>query len=190
MRQKFRIWRALWRLPYKKRSNYLSLICQGSWNLLWQKQRGTVPPLSLTTWDLSALYFVPGLQSSAAQRPLHPWCTVMKVEWHPSPPALCFLPTLPACLGAWHTAGTPPGPPSQNARRGPAVEFAAGGWNSSSSLLPACLSHSVVLWLLALLLWHAACLISLRPLFKVMASETIGLWDQMAFGCPADRAVH
>lgn len=99
-----------------------------------------------------------------------------------------LLPSYPACLPRhmthrWHAAR--PAIPECSAE-----EFAAGGWNSSSSLLPACLSHSVVLWLLALLLWHTACLISLRPLFKVMASETIGLWDQMAFGCPADRAVH
>lgn len=41
------------------------------------------------------------------------------------PPSASF----PSCLGTCHTVGTPPGPPSQNARPGPAQEFAACGWN-------------------------------------------------------------
>lgn len=102
-----------------------------------------MPPLSLPTWDLSASYFIPGLQSSASW--LHrdeSGATSFSSRPLPS--------SLPALAHDTPLARRQARHPRMQSRDLPSSLQ----WEdeTASSLLPACLSHSVVLGLLALLL--------------------------------------
>lgn len=101
----------------QKQSDCCPLTSQGCWNLLWQKQHWTVPPLSLLAWDLSASYFFPGLQSSASW--VH--CDESRATSFPSRPLPSALPAPAHDIPLARRQA----PPSQNGRRGPAEEFAA-----------------------------------------------------------------